>query len=259
MILAILQARYSSTRLPGKVLMPIFGKPMLLRQVERVQRSQLIDKLIIATSADASDDSLAKLCSGNGIACFRGSLNDVLDRFYRAASQYKPEHVVRLTGDCPLADSDLIDRVISNHLSGSFDYTSNVATPTYPDGLDVEVFKYQVLAEAWQKATLPSQREHVTPYISRQPDLFAIGSVNNAVDLSGLRWTVDEQEDFELIKNIYENLYPRNPAFTTADVLAFLEQNTKLGSMNKHYRRNEGLEKSLRQDKEYIENAKKKG
>lgn len=257
MILAILQARVSSTRLPGKVLKPILGQPMLLRQIERLQRAAMIDTLLVATSSDRTDDALEDLCNKHEIRCFRGNLEDVLDRFYRAAHPYKPDHVVRLTGDCPLADPQLIDQVISFHLKGGFDYTSNALEPSYPDGLDVEVVRFTSLAQAWEEAALPSQREHVTPFIHQQPGRFKIGSVKNSADLSSLRWTVDEPLDFELVTIIYETLYPQNPAFTTRDILMLQDQRPDLKTMNTRFKRNEGYNKSLAEDS--LRTAQKKG
>lgn len=248
MILAILQARVSSTRLPGKVLKPILGQPMILRQIERIQRAKKIHRFLVATSIDQTDDRLAELCTENGIPCFRGNLEDVLDRFYEAATPMRPEHVVRLTGDCPIADPQLIDDVISFYLKGDFDYVSNTLEPTFPDGLDTEVFKYKCLEQAWKEAVLPSQREHVTPFIYQQPDRFKIGNFKNTVNLSGLRWTVDEPADFELISIIYNSLYSKNPKFTTNDILAFLDSHPDLKSMNTHHERNEGMKKSFDKD-----------
>lgn len=253
MILAILQARVSSTRLPGKVLKPILGRPMLTRQLERIKRSKLIDKLIVATSNDLSDSPIFELCIKEEVACFRGSLDDVLDRFFNAAKSYKPDHIVRLTGDCPLADPVLIDEIISNHLNGDYDYSSNTLEATFPDGLDTEVFKYKCLEQAWKEAVLPSQREHVTPFIHQQPNRFKIGNFKNNVDLSGLRWTVDEQADFELISIIYNSLYTKNPKFTTNDILVFLDSHPDLKTMNTHYERNEGMRKSFDKDAMFLE------
>lgn len=248
MIAAILQARVSSTRLPGKALLPVLGVPMILRQIERIRRAQAIDRLLLATSTNTSDDPLEVLCREHGVTCFRGSLEDVLDRFYRAVVLLKPDHVVRLTGDCPLCDPVLIDQVIGFHLTGGFDYASNTVEPTYPDGLDVEVIRFDCLAGAWSEARLPSDREHVTPYIWRQPDRFHIGSFKGDDDLSRLRWTVDEAEDLDLVTRIYEALYPGNPQFGTADILDYLRDHPGLTEINRHYRRNEGLQKSLRED-----------
>ncbi|MDA8226440.1 MAG: glycosyltransferase family protein [Desulfitobacterium hafniense] len=248
MILAILQARVSSTRLPGKVLKPIMGVPMLLRQTERIGRAKNINKMIVATSREQGDDVLEQLCLANGIYCFRGSLSDVLERFYQAAKVFNPSHVVRLTGDCPLVDPELIDKVIDYHVQGNYDYSSNVVEPTYPDGLDVEVMRFSVLECMVKEAVLHYQREHVTQYVLQNPTLFSIGSVKDAVDLSALRWTVDEPEDFTLIKHIYENLYPQNPAFTTKDILQYLKEHPEFITANTMFKRNEGLAKSLLQD-----------
>jgi spore coat polysaccharide biosynthesis protein SpsF len=249
MILSILQARVSSMRLPEKVLKPILGRPMLLLQIERIKRATLIDRFILATSTDQSDDPVEKLCRENKITCVRGSLNDVLDRFYQAALPLNPDHVVRLTGDCPLADPVVIDQTISSHLQGGFDYTSNVVKPTFPDGLDVEIFRFSCLQQAWKEAKSPSQREHVTPFIHQQPDRYKIGSVTNPFDLSQLRWTVDEPDDFALITMIYEALYPGNPLFSMKDVLTYLDEKPQLKVYNTHFKRNEGFQKSLAEDK----------
>lgn len=249
---AIIQARVSSTRLPGKVLRPILGKPIMQLQLERIQRSKHIDKIVVATSNQPEDDELHKLCTTMGVACFRGSLDDVLDRFYGAASEWYPEHVVRLTGDCPLADPDIIDKTIEFHLNAGYDYSSNTLDPTYPDGLDVEVFRFSCLKDAWKEAELVSEREHVTPFIYKRPERYRLGSCKGLTDLSNLRWTVDESDDFELIKAIYESLYPEKPDFTTLDILNYLEANPEYLKLNDKHERNEGYKKSLLADKDVI-------
>lgn len=249
MILAILQARFSSSRLPGKVLLPILGRPMLALQIERLRRSARIDRLILATSLDKSDDGVEAFAKAEGVECFRGNLDDVLDRFYQAARPHKPDHVVRLTGDSPLADAALIDDIIREHLEQGNDYTTNAVEPTYPDGLDAEVFKFSCLEEAWREAKLPSQREHVTPFINRQPDRYRIAHYKREPDLSALRWTVDEPADYELVKIIYGELYPAKPAFATADILALLKRRPELRDLNTTHKRNEGYEKSLQAEK----------
>lgn len=251
MILAILQARLSSTRLPGKVLKPILGRPMLEHQIERIRRSRLIDRLMLATSDDPSDKPLEQLCLRLNIACFRGSLNNVLDRFYQAAVTSKPEHVVRLTGDCPLADPKIIDSTIRHYLDGGFDYTSNALEATFPDGLDIEIFRFSVLETAWKEASLPSQKEHVTPFIYSQPERFKLGSFKGDKDLSGKRWTVDVPRDFQFVEKIYETLYPKKPDFDMYDILKLLEQNPELETINTDIERNLGYKKSLAEDKNY--------
>ncbi|OYD97822.1 spore coat protein [Nostoc sp. 'Peltigera membranacea cyanobiont' 210A] len=252
MILAILQARFSSSRFRGKVLKPILGVPMLALQIERIKRAKLIDYLLVATSKDVTDDAIENLCININVGCYRGNLEDVLDRFYQAAKLNSPEHIVRLTGDCPLADPELIDEVIKFYLTGDFDYASNALEPTYPDGLDVEICRFKCLEQAWKEAKLPSQREHVTPFINQQPHLFHIGVYKNNSNLSHLRWTVDEQLDFDLIANIYEALYPNNPKFATQDILDFLEVNSYLKNFNTCYQRNEGWQKSLLVDELFL-------
>jgi spore coat polysaccharide biosynthesis protein SpsF len=254
MILAIIQARASSTRLPGKVLKPLLGVPMLCRQIERVQRAVLVDQIIVATSTEDSDAEIDALCENYGIPCFRGSLNDVLDRFYQATLKYNPSHVIRLTGDCPLSDPQLIDDLVRFYLNGDFDYVSNALSPTFPDGLDVEMFKTECLLAAWKEAKLPSQREHVTPFIYQSIDRFKLGEFRNDVDLSHLRWTVDEPEDFDLVTLIFESLYQKNPRFTWKDVLIFVENNPALKEMNQRIERNEGYKKSLSKDIDFIKN-----
>ena len=252
MIVAILQARMSSSRLPGKVLKPILGKPMLARQLDRVRRAKRPDRMIVATSLDASDDPIAALCREEGMTCYRGKLDDVLDRFYQAAMPLHPDHVVRLTGDCPLADPAVIDKVCDFHIAGGFDYSSNSIQPTYPDGLDVEICRFECLKQAWTEAVLPSHREHVMPFIHKNPQRFRIGHCRNNVDLSHLRWTVDEPDDFELVTKIYEALYPCDPAFDTAAILTLLQQKPEWKTANIKYQRNEGGKKSLLADAQFL-------
>lgn len=248
MTLAILQARTSSTRLPGKVIKQILGQPMLARQLERNLRSRNIDKLIVATSDRVDDQPIADLCEEIGVECFRGSLNDVLDRYYQAALEGGADHIVRLTGDCPVADPEVIDRVIEFYHNGDYDYVSNILEPTFPHGLDVEVFRFEALKAAWQEATLPPQREHVTPFIWHQPDRFNLANFKHSEDLSHYRWTVDEPEDFELITAIYEGLYPTNPEFDMEAILSFLDDHPDLQKINRAFHRNPGLPESPKAD-----------
>lgn len=247
-IVAILQARASSSRLPNKVLKPILGTPMLQHQLERVNRSKLIDHLVVATSVESSDDELAKLLGQLDVNVYRGSLDDVLDRFYHAAVELQPTHVVRLTGDCPLMDPAVIDDVIAHHLETGADYTSNVSPPSFPDGLDVEVMTYSTLEKAWKAASLASDREHVTSYIRKKESGFAVQNLENEKDLSALRWTVDELDDFNFVTEIYAHLYRDNPEFNTKDILNLLVVKPELGNINQGYERNEGYFKSLLKD-----------
>ena len=250
MIMAILQARTGSTRLPGKVLSPILGRAMLALQVERVLRAGEIDELVLATTVDPADDPIEQLAGESGVGCFRGSVEDVLDRFYQAALSLSPEHVVRLTGDCPLIDPVVIDLTVARHLQVGVDYTSNTLDPTYPDGLDVEVFRFEALAEAWRDARKTSEREHVTPFLYNHPERFQTESVRQDRDLSEMRWTVDQPEDLAFVRAVYEDLYPANAAFSTDDILSLLQRRPELGAGNANVARNEGYARSVRADAE---------
>jgi spore coat polysaccharide biosynthesis protein SpsF len=253
-ILAILQARFSSSRLPGKVLKPILDKPMLLHQIERIQNSKRIDNLVVATSNEKSDDGIEKMCLNNNVEVYRGNLDNVLDRFYQCANQYNPKHVVRLTGDCPLIDSQVIDQVIDKHLFTKSSYTSNAIPPTYPDGLDVEIFKLSTLIEAWNYAKLPSELEHVSPYIRKHLDPCKKFNLEYEVDLSEHRWTVDDPEDFRFVKKVYSELYPNNRNFNMRDILDLLKRKPNLRKINYHINRNEGLLKAYKKDNEFLKN-----
>ncbi|MCD6248974.1 MAG: glycosyltransferase family protein [candidate division Zixibacteria bacterium] len=237
MILGILQARMSSSRLPGKVLKTIMNRPMLELQLERLSRVKRMDKLIVATSDQPDDAPIAELCERLGVDCFRGSLHDVLERYYQAALEYQPDYIVRLTGDCPVTDPDVIDHVIDSCVSGQYDYVSNTIIPTYPHGLDVEVFPFASLEKAQKVAQLPYQREHVTPYLYQNPEIFNVANVTNSTNLSVWRWTVDEPEDFELISAIYEALYPNDPEFGTMDIVKFLKDHPEIAVINSKHQR----------------------
>ena len=254
MILAILQARFTSSRLPGKVLKPILSKPMLLHQIERIQNSKRIDKLVVATSTEKSDDGIEKMCLDNNIEVFRGSLDNVLDRLYQCAKPYNHKHVVRLTGDCPLADWQAIDQTIQCHIKGKYDYVNNRSKPAFPDGLDVEVITYSALKSACDNAVLPSEKEHVTLYVRHRKDKFKLGYFYSSKDLSHMRWTVDEPEDFNLVEKIYKNLYKNNPKFLMKDVLELLNNNPELLKINSHIGTSEGMKKSLKEDEVCIKN-----
>jgi spore coat polysaccharide biosynthesis protein SpsF len=219
--LAILQARMTSSRLPGKVMAPVLGEPMIGRQVERLRRSNRIDELMVATSTDPSDDPLAAYCGVLGLEVFRGSLDDVLDR-YRAALARRPQAttVVRLTADCPLTDPGLIDEVIDHHHEVGADYTSNtLGTRTYPHGLDAEVIRAGALADAAERADDPYEREHVTPYIYRRPEIYRLAGVARHASLAALRWTVDVPPDLAFVREVYAKLYPFDPEFGTEAIV----------------------------------------
>jgi spore coat polysaccharide biosynthesis protein SpsF len=244
-ILGVLQARTSSSRLPGKVLLPILGQPMIQRQIERLKRVRCMDSLVLATSTDPSDDALAASVAASGVPVYRGSLDNVLERFIGAAAPFHPEWVVRLTGDCPLADPQLIDRLISDTLAVAADYGSTVLAPTFPDGLDAEIVRFDLLRQIACEPRTSAEREHVTLAIHRNPDLFQLHSVTGSPDLSAMRWTVDEPRDLAFVSAVYEALYPSNPVFGTDDILRLLRQRPELAGLNGDIERNEGLLKSL--------------
>ena len=220
---------------------------MLIRQLERVRRARSLDDLVVATSTESSDDAIETLCASEGVRCFRGSLHDVLDRFYQAGLPFKPDAIVRLTGDCPLIDPDVIDGVVGLRTTQGLDIAGTAPT-MFPDGLDVETIRFATLEEAWRDAVKPSDREHVSLFVWRQPERFRGALYQNVADLSHHRWTVDEPEDFELVRRIYEALYPANPGFTTQDILDLLAAQPALFALNRRFRRNEGLERSLARD-----------
>ncbi|ADK84392.1 acylneuraminate cytidylyltransferase [Desulfarculus baarsii DSM 2075] len=253
MMLAILQARMGSSRLPGKVLMPILGRPMLELELERLGRARCLDKIIVATSDHPADEPIAALADRLGLECFRGSQDDVLDRYYQAARRWRPRYVARITGDCPLIDPALVDRLADFFLEGGHDLACNTIRPTFPDGLDAWVMTFEALENAWRNAVLPSEREHVTQYIQNRPRQFKLGNLEGRPDLSHLRWTVDEPEDLLFARQVYQALYPRNPAFTTQDVLDLLAERPALGEINQRFARDEGLLKSLEQDRRWLD------
>lgn len=245
MILGVLQARMSSSRLPGKIMEPILGVPMLAHQIRRLRRSHRMDALVVATSDSPEDITVADLARAEGVHAFCGSLDDVLERMTAAAEPFAPSRVVRLTGDCPVTDWEIIDLVIEAGLAGDYDYCSNTITPTWPDGLDVEVIRFESLQQASREATSPVEREHVTPFIHGRPERFRLHNVANKVDLSDLRWTVDEPRDLAFIRDIYGACFPANPAFLTGDILALLNRRPEILAANAGIERNEGYRRAI--------------
>lgn len=238
---AIIQARMTSTRLPGKVMMPLLGVPSIVFMVERVRRAQRLDQVVVATSVEPADDALADVLEKAGIDCFRGSLHDVLDRFLGAARSARADHVVRLTGDCPLMDFDLIDKALALLATESVDYVSNVDPPTFPDGLDVEAFTFSALEHAHREARETVEREHVTPFIREHKELFGALCWSSLSDLSALRWTVDHQDDLDHVRSLLGRLDSPTPtSFDRFDLYRVCEQSGASRTQPDH-RRNEGM------------------
>ena len=232
----IVQARMTSTRLPGKVLKEVLGKPLLEYQIERLRRVRLADEIVVATTTNATDQPIVNLCRRLGVSCTRGSEEDVLSRYYEAAKSHHADVVVRVTSDCPVIDPTVIDRVIayfSQH-SDEVDYVSNMLLLTYPYGMAVEVFSFKVLEEAYIEARSQPEREHVTPFIYGHPERYQLANIAHAENLSFHRWTVDTKEDFALIEKIIDALYPGKPDFDTGDILELLNKHPDWPLINAH-------------------------
>ncbi|MBI3334885.1 MAG: glycosyltransferase family protein [Candidatus Portnoybacteria bacterium] len=242
---AIIQARVSSKRLPRKILLPLGGKAVLEQVVERSTKAKSLTAIVIATSTNLKDDAIAALCKKRGIKCFRGSLDDVLDRYYQCAKKFSLARICRITADCPLIDPKIIDRAASIYANGKYDYVStSYPLSTFPDGLDVEIFSFEALEKAWHEAKLPSEREHVTPYIWKHPNLFKIHAIKNKEDLSSYRWTLDEERDYEFLNIVFDRVSP----LTTRNILRFLQAHPEVQAINAGIKRNEGYKKSLEKD-----------
>ena len=248
-IFCLVQARMSSTRLPNKVMLNLEGKPVIEQLFHQLSFSKLITECVLTTSIDKSDDVLYDWAMKKGIPVYRGNLNDVLDRYYNAAKFFKAKVVVRITGDCPLIDPEIVDDTIKYFLENGMDYVTNDLPPTFPDGLDTEVFTFKTLEKAFKNAKLSSEREHVTPYILNNKNVFKTGNFKNNIDLNFHRWTLDNKEDYLLISSIYEKLFTENNYIKMNDVLDYLLNNPDLIKLNTHIKRNEGFEKSLKNDK----------
>lgn len=223
MVLAVLQARMSSTRLPGKVLAPVAGAPMILRQIERLRRARKLERIVVATSVRADDDPLVEALTAADVPVHRGDLDDVLGRFIGALDAFPANALVRLTADCPLADPEVIDATIARFEAAGADYASNVAEPrTFPKGLDVEVMTAAALRRAAAETADPYDREHVTPYLYRNPDRFRLASHAQAADEGEVRWTVDRPDDLEFVRAVYDGLYADDRDFTSDSIRAFV-------------------------------------
>lgn len=244
--IVILQARMGSTRLPNKVMADLAGEPLLARVIQRAQAISGVDQVVVATTTAERDRPLLDLARRYGADALAGSEDDVLDRYTQTARAFGAQVIVRVTGDCPLLDPQVSGRVLARFCQGDVDYASNTLTPTFPDGLDTEVFSRAALERAWREAQLTSEREHVTPYIWKNPDKFRLANVTNDVNLFGWRWTVDEPADLEFVRAVYSHF--ETPQFGMQDILNLLREHPELSDINAGFARNEGYEKSLRAD-----------
>jgi spore coat polysaccharide biosynthesis protein SpsF len=236
MNIVIVQARMGSTRLPGKVLRPIAGRPMFSYQLERLRRVRRADRIVVAIPDDPANVQIARLCAAEMVDCVRGPEQDVLARYAIAARQTSASVIVRVTSDCPLLDPALVDLALEALLDGSPrpDYVSNMLEPSWPYGMAVEVFTRAALESAHAEARDPAEREHVTPFIYWRPERFRLHSLTRSPDLSRQRWTVDTPEDFELISRLLERLYPAKPQFGMSDVLELLAEHPEWSAINQH-------------------------
>jgi spore coat polysaccharide biosynthesis protein SpsF len=228
MIGIILQARTGSTRLPRKSVADILGKPMLWHIIRRLKQCKNVEKIIVATTTSEADKKIVEIARQENVDSFAGSENDVLDRFYQAAKKFGLDIIIRITGDCPLIEPEIIDKMIEIFLQKKPDYLSNILKRTFPDGLDVEIFTFNTLERAWKEAKKPYEREHVTPHIHEHPEKFKLMNYEGERDLSGMRWCVDYKEDLEFIRKIYELLYKEGKIFHMKDVLSLLEKHPEL-------------------------------
>ena len=254
MIVCIIQARTGSTRLPGKVLMKLDEKNTVLDYViNQLSFSKLIDKMIIATTNLEQDDVIEDIANRLKTQCFRGDSDDVLDRYYQCAIKFEADNILRITSDCPLIDPEIVDKVITMYLTKDYDYVSNTLIKTFPVGTDVEVFSFEVLKSTWNNAKLPSEREHVTPYIRNKKLNCRLGNFLNDKKQENYRWTLDRKEDLILIEKIVQNINKR--PILIKDIMELFSKNQNLININSHIPKNEGMIKSLEKDE--IEKRKK--
>jgi spore coat polysaccharide biosynthesis protein SpsF len=242
----LIQARMSSSRLPGKVLMNLIDNTVLGHVVNQVKASKCIDEVIVLTSDDISDNVIVEWCQNNDTKFFRGSLNDVLDRYYKAAIEFNIDSIIRITADCPLVDPDIIDEIYKRFSKDKYDFYS--LSGSFPDGLDCSIISLNALKKAWKSAKLKSEREHVSPYIEKNTELFKTGGYEKFNNMGHIRITLDEKKDFELLKHIFDNLYTKNSIIKSKKVINFLNDNKDLLNINSKITRNEGYLKSLKND-----------
>lgn len=247
-VTAIIQARTGSTRLPNKVLSNIENKPLIWHVINRTKKSKSLHQVVLATTRKRSDLKLIQIAKKSGVLFFKGSSDDVLERYYQCAVKFQADPIVRITGDCPLIDHMLIDKMVKFFLTKNYDYVSNRIPPTYPDGLDIEIFSFKALEKTYHSAKLLSEREHVTPYVVKHPKIFKICNYANPVNYSNLRWTVDEDKDLRFVRAIYRKMKPKL-IFSMNDIITLISRNPKLLDINSDILRDEGYRMSFKFDK----------
>ena len=254
MIGCIIQARMGSTRLPGKVMLDVENdKTVLDFVIKQLQNCKLVDKIIVATTTLEDDDKIANFSKDLGIDCFRGSSDNVLDRYYQCAKEYSVSIIVRIPSDKPLIDPEIVDNVVNVFRNNSYDYITNfLSNPTFPSGTEVEIFSINALKKAWKKAKLPSEKEHVTPYFANHEDEFKITHIKNSENLSHLRWAVDRIEDLNLVRKIVSKIKKR--PIIMKDIIDLFAKEPELVEINKNVNRKEGDLKSLKEDQEFLKN-----
>jgi spore coat polysaccharide biosynthesis protein SpsF len=240
-----------SSRLPGKVLHRVMGRPLLGYLLDRLRLSRRLDTLVVATSTLEQDRPIHAFAEAESLPAFTGSEDDVLDRYYRAAEHYEIDPIVRITADCPLMDPRVVDLVIDRFLEGGTHYVSNTAPlpATYPDGMDVEVFSFAGLQQAWREAAKPSEREHVTFFLWQQPERFKVTRVDHMPDWSEYRLTVDYAEDLPLVEAVLKKFLPRDPGFSVDEIIRFLEANPAIKALNAGIKRNQGWASAFERDR----------
>ena len=251
MIGCIIQARMGSTRLPGKVMELLDDEnPSLYYTINQLKNSLNVDKIIVATTKLNEDDVIEKISKNNRINYFRGSSENVLERFYKCAKKFQLETIVRITADCPLIDPKVVDSIIQIFNSGKYDYVHNMEPRTFPDGLETEVFSFKILEKAYKNAKLPSEKEHVTPYFRNNKNKFRIKNIISKKNMSSHRWTLDYQEDLDLIRNIVKEI--KNRPILMNDIINLFNKKPNIFEINKKYLANEGLIRSLEEDKKFL-------
>ena len=254
-ISVLIQTRTGSSRLQNKVLKTIEGKPAIWHVINRIKQIDSVEQIALITTKKPEDKILLKIAEENGIIGFAGNELDVLDRHFQCAKEIKADPIIRITSDCPLIDPSISEKILQHYLSNKYDFVSNTITPTFPDGLDTEIFSYSALEKAVCEAKLPSEREHVTTYFIKYPEKFKISNYVNDSTLSNLRWTLDTEQDLFFIREIYSRMKPKT-IFSMDEILNILSSNPKLLEINQGIQRNEGHLSSLDKDKAFLKNIK---